>query len=104
MTMGSPRNPISMTTGAQTGGAVGGTSAALALPACNVCHVTVSTPAVVLLGPSTATVTTGTGILVTPDSGGIIFDRVGHTHIASIRVALNGLAAADGLICVAAVR
>lgn len=104
MAAGEVSKPLTMTTVGGTGGAVGATTAELTLPTARVVHVTVTTAAVVRLGPSGVTVTTANGTIITPDSGGLILDTMGFVSIASIRVALNGVAAGDGLICVNPVR
>jgi hypothetical protein len=52
--------------------------------------ITVSEDTYVLVGVSGETVTTTNGTIVTPESGGIVFDCAGHTAVAYKQVSTGG--------------
>lgn len=86
--------PLRVTTGTSVATSSGST--ATAIPAAQGGNppeqvlVTVTEDTYVLPGPSTVTAAATTSVLVTPESGGMIFAVKGQTHVAHIRATTDG--------------
>lgn len=88
--------PIKMDTADGTGDNIDGSSDSVTIPndasgvKAKFVHVSVSEDAYVLANAAGDTITTTNGIIVTPESGGIILDVTGYAKIYYLQVSTGG--------------